>query len=254
MPDTASPSPSPPRRYSGGRIAAIVAGSVLAVLAVAGLLAGGALLWADGHKDKDGYVSTHTERFSTRTAALATENLDVNLDGADAVVSPGDYGKVRVRATPRAGKDLFVGIARTADVTAYLRGTTHATVTDVDYSPFNASYRTVAGASSVAAPPAGRRIWAASAHGAGPQTVTWDVADGNWSVVVMNADGTPGVDARVKAGARLSWLDDAAWIALGTGVALSLAAAALLFAGLRTPRPPAAPAAGPGDDAVPAAA
>jgi hypothetical protein len=251
MPDTSSP---PPRRFSGARIAATIAGSVLALLAVAGLLGGAALLWANGHKDHDGYVSTHTERFSTRTAALATENLDVNLDGADSVLSPGEYGKVRVRVTPRAGKDVFVGIARTADVTAYLRGTTHETVTDVDYSPFHASYRTVEGASAVAAPPAARAIWAASAHGTGPQTLTWDVADGNWTVVVMNADGTPGVDARVKAGADLPWLDDAAWIVLGTGVVLALAAAGLLFAGLRTPRPPAAPSAGPSDDTVPAAA
>jgi len=52
-------------------------------------------------------------------------------------------------------------------------------------------------------------------HGAGTQTLNWDVKDGNWSVVVMNADGSKGVNTRVSAGASLPWLDElelAAWI------------------------------------------
>ena len=45
-------------------------------------------------------------------------------------------------------------------------------------------------------------------QGTGTQTLDWDVEDGNWSVVVMNADGSAGVDAGVSAGANLPFLDD----------------------------------------------
>jgi hypothetical protein len=248
MPD--SPSPAPSRR-SAGRIAAVIAGGALALVSLGFFAAGAAALWADGQKDDQGYVSTRTERFGTRTAAMRTENLDVDLGGTGTVLGSDLYGKVRLRVTPRAGEDLFVGIARTPDVTDYLRGTAHATVTDLDYDPFHADYATTGGARR-AAPPATQRIWAAQAHGRGTQTLTWDVADGDWSVVVMNADGSPGVEAGVRAGANLPFLDEVAWGAIGTGAVLLLASVALLYAGTRSPRRPRLETGAPGP--LPAAA
>jgi hypothetical protein len=120
-------------------------------------------------------------------------------------------------------------------VSDYLRGSSHAVVTDVDYSPFRADYDEKAGDRPLAAP-AGERFWAASAHGAGTQTLTWDVEDGDWSVVVMNADGSAGVDAGVKAGAQLSFLDEAGWVLIGTGLLALAGAGALLYAGVRPRR------------------
>jgi hypothetical protein len=232
-----SPSPATPRRSSGGRIAAVIVGSLLALVSLGFLAAGGAALWANGQKHDDGYLSTRTERFHTHTAALRTENLDVDLGGTASVLDNDLYGKVRLRVTPRTSKDVFVGIARTSDVTRYLRGTAHTSVTDLDYHPFHADYATTGGARR-AAPPATRHIWAAQAHGRGAQTVTWDVADGNWSVVVMNADGSAGVDAGVSAGANVPFLNEVAWIALGIGTVLLLGSVALVYAGVRSPRGP----------------
>ena len=232
-----SDSPASPRRSSGGRIAAVIVGSLLGLVSLASLVGGGAALWANGQKDDDGYLTTRTERFHTPTAALRTENLDVDLGGTGTLLGSDVYGKVRLRVTPRAGKQVFVGIARTRDVSRYLHGTAHTRVTDVDYHPFHADYATTGGARRAAAP-AKQRIWAAQAHGRGAQTVTWSVEDGDWSVVVMNADGSPGVDANVRAGANVPFLDELAWVGLGTGAVLLLISGALLYAGARTPRRP----------------
>ena len=68
------------------------------------------------------------------------------------------------------------------------------------------------------AAPASKRIWAASAHGTGMQTVTWDVKHGDWSVVVMNADGSRGVDTGVSAGADFPILSALAWGSVGGGL------------------------------------
>lgn len=234
MSDT--PTSAPARRgRSAGRIAALVAGSVAGVLALVTLAAGGALLWGDAQKDHDGYLSTGTDRFHTRTAAITTDNLDVDTGGASSLVGHRLFGTVRVRAESRAGKPVFVGIARTADVDRYLRGTAHATVTDVDTSPFHATYRTTGGARR-AGLPAERSFWAASARGMGRQELTWKVKDGNWSVVVMNADASRRVDAGVSAGAKLPWLDEAGWVTVGGGVLLALLATGLIVAGTRAPR------------------
>ena len=234
---SASSSPVPPRRRSGRRAAALIVGGLLGLVSLAFLVGGGAALWANGQKDDDGYLTTRTERFHTPTAALRTENLDVDLGGTGTLLGSDVYGKVRLRVTPRAGKQVFVGIARTRDVSRYLHGTAHTRVTDVDYHPFHADYATTGGARRAAAP-AKQRIWAAQAHGRGAQTVTWSVEDGDWSVVVMNADGSPGVDANVLAGANVPFLDELAWVGLGTGAVLLLISGALLYAGARTPRRP----------------
>jgi hypothetical protein len=225
---------------SAGRIVAIVSGAIAGLVAFGLVLVGAVLLYANGQKDHDGYVSTGSDRFHTQTYALATDDLDVNTDAPDWVDTGTALGHVRLKATSRDGKPVFVGIARTKDVDAYLRGTSHATVTDVDYSPFNASYRTHSG--SRPAPPVAQRFWSASANGNGTQTVEWKVRSGNWSVVVMNADGSANVDAGVSAGADAPWLSAVGWGTMGGGAVLAIIAGTLVFVGVRRPREPREPA------------
>ena len=221
-----------------GQIAAIVGGSIAGILAVLALVAGGLFLWADSKKDDDGYLKTGSDPYSTRTYAIATEDLQLDDDVPGAVEDL--YGKVRLRATSHNGKPVFVGIARSDEVSRYLATSAHATLTDVNYDPFRPRYRTTGGDHRPAAP-GDQSFWVASAHGSGTQTLTWDVKQGNWSVVVMNADGSAGVDAGVSAGASVDWLTPAAWGTLGGGLVLAALAGGLLFVGLRRPpQPPAA--------------
>jgi hypothetical protein len=148
-----------------------------------------------------------------------------------------DVGDVRLEVQPRGDEEVFVGIAPTDQVSRYLTGAAHTSVSDVDSWPFDADYEehAIAGERKPA-PPAEQAIWTASAQGAGTQTLEWDVEDGDWSVVVMNADGSRGVDAEVEAGAKVPYLSAIGWTVLGTGAVLMVAAAALLVAGIRTPR------------------
>src|SRR5437764_3274100 len=150
MPDTRFPTSS--SRSAGARIALVVAGSLTALIATGLLLGGGVALWADGKKDDAGYLSTSRHQFAARTAALATNNLDIDLDGAQALVDSGDLGKVRLEVASKTRKPIFVGIARTRDVAAYLRGTAHTTLTDVNSDPFEAGYRDHAGRYAATAP------------------------------------------------------------------------------------------------------
>jgi hypothetical protein len=223
---------------NGKSIALVVSGALASILA-AGLLAiGGLALWGDSQKDSDGYLSTDTHQFETGTRALATENLDVDLGDADPIAEPKDLGKARVQVESRGDdKPVFVGIARTSDVEDYLAGVSHSTLTDVNTSPFEAEYDDHAGNRHPVAP-ADSNIWAASEQGSGKQTLNWEIEDGDWSVVVMNADGSAGVDADISTGAELPFLTALGWTAVGSGGFVLLVGVALLVIGIRRPSKP----------------
>jgi hypothetical protein len=216
------------------RIALILTGAVTALVATALVLGGSLALYGEIEKDDDGYLTTEAHRFSADTRALATENLDADFDGGDWVVEPGDLGKVRLQAESREGKPLFVGIARTSDVERYLGGVPHTTVHDVEAGPFDsfdADYTRHPGHGRPASPEHAD-IWVASNQGTGRQTV-----DGNWSVVVMNADGSLGVDADISAGANVPFLNELGWTALGSGSFALVVGIGLMVLGLRRPGP-----------------
>ena len=225
----------PRTRSRGARIVLLVSAALASVAAVGALGLGALALWGESEKDERGYLSTNSQSFAAGTHAIATESLDMDLDGAEELVDSTSLGDVRLDVESQSGKPLFVGIARTDQVSSYLSDVSHTILTDVDFDPFEAFYSRQAGERSPAAP-GGERIWAASAQGAGAQTLTWEVEDGDWSIVVMNADGSPGVQADISAGAKLPYLTEIGWSALGGGAILLLTAATLVVFAVRPPR------------------
>ncbi|CAA9545880.1 MAG: hypothetical protein AVDCRST_MAG79-2294, partial [uncultured Thermoleophilia bacterium] len=149
-----SPS-SPPARWTAGRIALVVVGSLAALLGAGLLAAGVGALWADQTQRDDGYLATPTETFATSSHAILSERIDlVEADdaAADWVFSEAFLGDVRLQA--RADDDVFVGVARTPDVEAYLSGASYDTVREVDYEPFRVEYDRVDGTAAPTPPAA----------------------------------------------------------------------------------------------------
>ena len=231
---------------SAGRVILIVLGSLGVLLGLALLAGGGFLLWADRTQRDDGYLTTPTERFATPTYALTRSRLEVDTNGEGWVLNESWFGKIRIRGESPSDQNLFVGIGPQAEVSRYLGDVAHANVQDIDFDPFRATYLSVSGGSPDA-PPADQTFWAASASGVGTQTLTWKVREGDWSVVIMNADASRGVAADVDLGAKLSWL---LWVAIGTligGVLVTGGSAGLVLLAARKPRPPPPPEAPPAE-------
>ncbi len=239
---------------SAGRVILIVLGSIGVLFGIAVLAGGGFLLWSDRTQREDGYLTTPTERFATPTYALTRTRLEVDTNGAGWVLNDSWFGKVRIRGES-PGKTLFIGIGPEAAVAKYLGNVDHASVQDIDFDPFRVTYLPIAGGAPQGSPTE-QGFWAASASGVGTQTLTWKVRDGDWSVVVMNADGSRGVTADIDLGAKLSFL---LWVAIGLligGVLVVGGSTALVVLAARKPRPPPAPpvpsAAGSGAGSTPA--
>jgi hypothetical protein len=200
---------------SPSRILGIVAGSISGLLAVVLLLAGGGLLWAvDAHSDDDGYFGTKSHFYSTSTRAIATQSIDLED-------LPGNAASLRIR--PEG--PVFVGVAKRTDVLTYLDGVDRAEIEDVDFYPFRVSYDRRRG-SRVPASPDRQDNWVAT--GTGGKPLQWKVREGDWSIVAMNRDGSPGVSFGAKVQARIPFLHRLAVWALIAGGLLSVIATALL--------------------------
>jgi hypothetical protein len=219
---------------------AVVLGSIAALIAIALLLGGAALIGAHASaRDSDGYYTTGTERLATTTYALTAEDIDLGSDAAD-VVPKDVLGRVRIRAERPGGRPVFVGIGPEREVDSYLRGVAHAEVDDLDPP----RYRISAGGAPDR-PPSAERFWVASTEGSGRQAVSWEVEGGQWTIVAMNADATRRVVLDADIGAKVGWL-------LGVGIGLVVAGLLLLAGGValivvagrrasREPTPPPLP-------------
>ena len=83
-------------------------------------------------------------------------------------------------------------------------------------------------------PPAKRHFWVATAYGRGTQAVSWKLKPGHWEAVVMNADGTPGVDAAVRLGAHTPLLLVPGLGLVVLGMLIGAGGFALLYRGTRS--------------------
>jgi hypothetical protein len=219
-PPTASgPAPAPTRppahsRWTAGRVVLTVAGCLLLLLSL-GIGGGGATaaLLDRAARDHDGFVMTGEVQVETETYALVSDSMTIHTDGSTSRVPEAIFGDAKFEATNGDGSTIFVGVGSTADVAAYLDGVQQAEVVDIatNDGEADATY-VVTGQDAPSVPPTEVDTWVAQATGTGTVSVDWAVADGDWTVVVMNADGSAGVSADVAAGAELPWLG---WAALG---------------------------------------
>lgn len=215
-----------------GRIAALVIGSLLVIPAAASLLGGGALGlgYALGRGD-DGYFDATLDRLETDTVALTAEDITFAAEpgSPDWIVDALDTD-VRLRATSGKNEsESFIGIGREADVDAYLAGVAHDEVIELS-NGLEPVYRTRTGSDDIATP-AEQGFWVASSAGTGTQELLWEATSGQWSVVVMNADASPGVSTDVNVGLKAPFVLPLSLIMLGIGTVLAVSAAALIVAG-----------------------
>ena len=219
------PPAEPParRRWTVGRIALVVVGTIAGLLAL-GFLAGGcALVVIDQtQRDDDGFVMSPTQDFSTSTYAIVSESADIDSGGGERAL---DFflGTVRIRSD--SDRPVFVGIGPADDVTSYLGSVERDEVDDLDQSG-DPEYTRRSGGEPTG-PPGDETFWVASTAGSGEQTLDWEPEDGDWQAVVMNEDASRGVSSNLSIGAEL---DSILWIGIGLFLAGLLLAAGCAFA------------------------
>jgi hypothetical protein len=224
---TTAQTPPPPvqvpiehRRRS--RAVPVTIGAALATVGSVFALAGGGLLAAAGD---DGTIGSGTHEVSTPTAALVTDTVD--FDGVSDLASVVEDPEIGVRAEAiDGGPAKFVGIGPREDVDRYLAGVEVDRVQDIEVVPFKLDKQRREG-SRTPAPPVTQSFWLAQSSGTSAD-VDWKVRDGNYKVVVMNADGSRGVTADGHFEAGAPYLSSLALSSLLAGLLLLGAGGVLL--------------------------
>jgi hypothetical protein len=235
---------------STGRIVGIVIGSLVLLTGLACILGGGGVLVAERVlADESGYVSLRSRTVEQDAHAVVapiliegsswfwrqyavTLRLDVTGRGADA-------------------EPLFIGLADRVDVDRYLGGVQTAKVRSLHFPEGNPQTRPllryeVTTGTIVPEAPTAQRFWLESASGTKAQSLEWRLEAGDYSLVLMNADGSRGIDASVSVGAKAPIVLTVAAVILGVGAvlfALGLVAIILSVHGVRgvaAAQPPAA--------------
>jgi hypothetical protein len=172
-------------------------------------------LWKDRFDRHGGFVSIGTTELHTDTYAITSE---LRGDGPSWLYGSRILGDARVRATSLSGQPIFIGIAPKNDVARYLDGVGYGTIEHLATGELS----TTSTGHAPSAPPAPALSWAATASGDGQQTLVWKPRDGDWSIILMNVDGSAGVAVKGDLGAKFPPLP---WVALGLLVAGTVVAA-----------------------------
>jgi hypothetical protein len=211
-----------------GRVIAVILSSLVLLAGLAAVAGGGAALVFDQtQRDAAGYLMTRSTAYSTSTHALVSDSYRTGAAG-DAFVARDMLGTVRIRT--QSTRPLFVGIGPAAAVQSYLAGVSREVATRFDAT--RSDFRLHRGGAP-AAPPASRPFWVAHSLGSGTQTLSWSPTNGRYRIVVMNANGSAGIQTDLAIGARFPHL---LWIgvgALGGAVLLLLLGSGGLYAAVR---------------------
>ena len=232
----------PTSGWTAGRVVSAAIGAVLAVCALGALGAGGTAVWADATQRHGGYVHLGTASYKTAGHALVSDTIKVH--GGLGWLAP-LIGQIRIRVTGtgRAGGE-FAGVAPANAANRYLSGVSYTTVSSYDGQSLGISHP----GSRVPLPPQSTPIWTARASGSPGATLRWTMREGDWTVIVMNADGSAGVTAGVDIAASLPALGWLATELLAGGTVLALAAFACIMIPVRLASTPGADGQAPGSE------
>lgn len=215
------------------RVIVIVLGTVV-FLAGAAVAVGGAALMIVFGSDSTAASGQHRVA-SPRVALVAAMNDIQDTNGFASVV---DQPTLRLTATS-TNREVFVGIGPAVAVERYLAGASIDRVTDLEVDPFRLTTRARPG-SMTPALPAGQSFWTTSPSGRSAG-ITWKISDGDYRLVIMNADAAPGVAADARAALTIPHLFTIGLVALIGGAVVAIGGLVLIIIGarMRTTRRPA---------------
>lgn len=199
----------------------LVTGVLLTALGLTLTILALVLLSAEASQRDAQYVTLDSKRYQSIGHAITAPSLVVELGEAESTALPplSELASIQVRVrSVIPDQPIFVGVGDASEVAAYLDDVPQAAIGGMTWtnqkrlsgqwswqSDVHGQLQETEGSRSPSAPTE-QDIWVASAVGAGTQELTFDLQEGQWTMVVMNDDATRPVWVDLQAGARTELL------------------------------------------------
>ena len=230
------------RRDTGwdlARVFAVLMGGLL-VLVAFGLIMGGSTMRVVNKEiiGSDGYIMTGVERLQSNSYAIVFEDIDINIDDDSERIAQRFSNLVTFKMTAESntpGEEVFIGLIQDNSAQGFLEDVEYDRLVgrNWEYDPWSSNFPDYtlvhSDGTRAAVTPLVLSSWIEHASGQGEQTITWNPVEGNYWVIVMNADGSAGVDADFQMGVKTPLLKSIGDILLTAGLAIGLIGAYLVY-------------------------
>ncbi len=219
------------------KIFLVTLGLVFCLLGAAAVGVGGFVFGIERSLAADGgYVTTPTQTVGSNGFALTAPDINTQVpNGWVTWALANARATVRITGTSQLPAPVFIGVAPTARLTKYLSGVTRDRVTSIDIDSESVEYEHVDG-TKLPALPTKQTFWEAHVSGTGSQTLEWELREGDWAIVVMNADASPPVVVDMTLSARFGIIPVAIAGLLAGGVVILAIGVTLVVLGTRRRR------------------
>ena len=193
-----------------GKIVLLVFGVIVLLISLVPLLAGGGLMWAEkALRDSEGFYTTPAIHLENDSHAIVTGHANIDLRGDWEWIPwgrrwhPSDFLTLKIEVSSNdPSKQIFIGVAKARDLEAYLKDVEYDEVTDFRIRRPSLGYTKHPGTLEPQDPTT-QTFWTASAHGGGVQTLEWGIEEGTYSLVLMNEDGSRGLNLNASVGVKV---------------------------------------------------
>ncbi|MFC1803803.1 zinc ribbon domain-containing protein [Thermoproteota archaeon] len=196
--------------------------------------------------DEEGFIMSKPLKTHVSSYAIVVEDMDFDIDPMAWRWFKRGGGFLEFKITTESNdpkKEIFVGIARHQDIHNYLDPIRYHTVQDLDFGLENfdvgtptTSYILHPGVAPTV-PPTVHSFWIVHGSDTGSQTLTWEPETGTYYLVMMNADGSEGIDSEIKIGVRVPFFGSIGDILLGVGVVFGAIGVLMLFFTIKRNKP-----------------
>jgi hypothetical protein len=191
-----------------GKIVLLIFG-VIIVLISFGLIAGGGILfWADAkYIDNEGFLTSDTLHIERDSHAVVAGPIEIDEVALDVLRTLGVITIFEFEGmNNNPSKPIFMGVVDVSDMKSYLNNVDYDEITSIDFGwhlDFDKVTYINHPGTSMPPPPTSETIWTASADGTATETLVWETEVGSYSLVVMNGDGSGGIDLEVAFKAKI---------------------------------------------------
>lgn len=182
---------------SAERIVLVILGTLALLVSVPFIFGGAAVLLVNSALvDNEGYICTDPVHLDSDSHAIVATPDDMDED-SDWFWWLGRFADLKIEGSSHgASEQIFIGIAEARDVDEYLDDVAYDEMVEFSTKASEITYDSHTGDHEPVSP-TNVSFWAASAYGIEKQTLVWEHDVDDYSLVIMNADGTAEVDVNM---------------------------------------------------------